>query len=103
MSMPENQALDLERILGLVTDAMSAVYLEVDPDVAAAALLAIKNPTARELAAARRENQEVHGGQTPKTFLGILQPSPPPASVVRLREKIDEVLVAAERRIDSNK
>jgi hypothetical protein len=103
MSMPENQALDLQRILGLVTDAMSAAYLGEDPDTAAAALLASKNPTARELSAARHENQEVHGGGTPETLPGTRPPAPTPETVVRLRGMIDGILVAAERRLDSDK
>lgn len=101
--MSENQALDLQRILGLVTDAMSAAYLGEDPDTAAAGMLASKKPTARELAAARRENQQAHGGGTPETPPGIMKPSPAPEEVVRMRGMIDDVLVAAERQLDSNK
>jgi hypothetical protein len=103
MSMPENQRLDLERILGLVTDAMSAAYSGENPDTAAGAILASKNPTALEVAAARRENQEAHGGGTPETLDNTLKPSTVPEAVVRMREMIDEILVAAERRLESDK
>ncbi|CAN7554243.1 hypothetical protein LJR013_003966 [Pseudarthrobacter oxydans] len=94
--MFDDQPLDLERILDLVGDAMTAAIRGVDPNVAAAEILNAKRPTARELAAARRENQEVHGGGTPEILRDFMAPSPVPEETARLRRMIDDVLVAAE-------
>lgn len=101
--MPVNEPLDLERILDLVTYAMSAAYLSEDTQAAAAALLTSKNPTMRELSAARRENQEVHGGGAPIIIPGLREPSPTPEAVVIMRERINDILAAAERRLESIK
>lgn len=96
MAMSDDQPLDLERILGLVGDAMTAAIHGVDPNVAAAAIFNAKRPTARELAAARHENQEVHGGGTPEILRDFMAPSPVPEETARLRRMIDDILVAAE-------
>lgn len=99
--MSDDQPLDLVRTLDLVGDAMTAVLRGIDPNIAAAETLKAKRPTARELAAARRENQEVHGGGTPDVLRDMMPPSPVPEEVARLRRLIDDVLVAAERQLGS--
>lgn len=99
--MPDDQSLNLERIMDLVADASAASLWGIAPDVAAAEIVKVRRPTLRELAAARRENQEVNGAGTPEILRTILPPSPVPEEVVRLRRMIDEVLVAAERQLGS--
>ena len=70
--------------------------------VGAAELIGTRRPTARELAAARQQNQEVHSGLTPEPLLGLLPPRPVPEDIVLLRRMIDDILVAAERQLGSD-
>lgn len=63
---------------GASSSAYPLAVLGVDPNDAPADKLETKRSIVRELAAARRENQEVHGGGTPS----LLTPIEAPTSVV---------------------
>ena len=90
------QPLDLERIMMLVADAMEPVVNGGDHGVAAAILVGRHHPTLDELEAARRENLEVHGAGTPEILRQAGLPDLPISpDVLRLRQGIDDVLVAA--------
>lgn len=90
--------LDLQRIMTLVADAMEHHLLGASVQEAAALLVEGRRPTARELAAARRENHEVHGGAVPVELSQVgLQPTPVPAEIASLRRSIDQVLTEAAR------
>ena len=97
--MSENQALDHERVMDLVADALTASIAGTDPESTAVELVKVKQPTLRELAAARSENHDIHGGGTPEALRNLLPPSPVSEEVARLRRMIDDVLVAAEGRL----
>lgn len=98
--VPTDQALNLESVPCLVAYAMRAAYLGKDPHAAAAALLSSKSPTAAELSAARKQNHEVHGGTSADiTYPG--QPSPTPETVELIRDLINDILSAAERKLES--
>lgn len=87
--------------MNLVTEAMKAVYFGAAPNVAAAEMVKAQRPTALELASARRENQEVHGGHTAANP-GVVMPSRPvPEEVVRVGQLIDDVRAAAEHQLRS--
>lgn len=97
--MSDDQPIELTRIMDLVGYALQASVLGIDPNTVASALLELKRPTARELAAARRENQEVHGSGTPEILRDFVQPSPIPEDVARLRRMVDDILVAAQQQL----
>lgn len=102
-AMVDDQLLDLMRVMDIVGVALSAALLGRDPNVAAAEILETKSPTARELAAARRENHELHGGGgQPEAPSGSLPTLPVPEDVAHLYRLIDDVLVAAERQFNSS-
>jgi len=98
--MSDGEPLDLERVMGLVADAMEAVYLGYPLD-RAARLIASTARDRRELAAARNENLQVHGGGYPPEISDEVRkamgPAPAPPEFLRLRQAIDEVLAEAER------
>jgi hypothetical protein len=98
----DDEPLRMDRIMDLVGDAMAASFFGVHPDAAAAEIVGRRRPSARELAAARRQNQEVHSGQTPEVLRQFMPPTPVPEDVVRLRRMIDDVLVAAERQVEQS-
>ncbi len=89
--------LDPVRVVTLVADAVEDVLSGHDPAGAARKLLARRRPDLRELAAARAENLELHGGGTPDVLKEVgITAAPVPPSVLRLRRSVDEVLLAAE-------
>lgn len=87
--------------MGLVGDALTASIHGADPADAASWIIANKRPTQRELVAARRENQELHGGGTPDVLRQFFPPTPIPEEIARLRRMIDDVLAAVERQLNS--
>lgn len=97
--MSENGPLDLERIMGLVGDAMALLSQGVSVSEAASTLVTRSKPSVREIAAARQQNHEVHGGGTPEILRPFFKPTPVPEDVLRMRRMIDEVLTDAERRL----
>lgn len=99
VAMSDDQPIELTRIMDLVGYALQASVLGIDPNTVASALLELKRPTARELAAARRENQEVHGSGTPEILRDFVQPSPIPEDVARLRRMVDDILVTAQQQL----
>lgn len=91
------EPLDPLRVVTLVADAVEDVLSGRDPAGAARQLLAQRHPTLQELAAARMENLEVHGGGTPDVLRQVgFASAPVPPSVLRLRRGVDEVLLAAQ-------
>lgn len=86
-----SQPLDAVRVMALVGDALEHVRLGRDFASAAAMLVQKRRPSRRELAAARRENLEVHGGGPDLSRYELNR-----CQVLRLRNAIDEVLAAAE-------
>lgn len=99
--MSDNEPLHADRVMGLVGDALTASMHGTNPAVAASWIIATKRPTQRELVAARRENQELHGGGTPDVLRQFLPPIPIPEEIARLRRMIDDVLAAIERQLNS--
>ncbi|WP_404501110.1 hypothetical protein [Arthrobacter sp. GAS37] len=97
----DDNVLAYERVLNLVSDAQVAALRGVDPNVAAVEIVELRRPTARELATARHENQEAHGGGMPEILRGIVAPAPITEDEARMRRMIDDILVAAERRLPS--
>ena len=81
----------------LVGDAMQVAMLGVSPVSGAHEIVDLRKPSVRLVAAARRENLEVHGGATPEPLRDLIPPSPIPDDVARLRRLIDDVLVQIER------
>jgi hypothetical protein len=87
--------------MNLVAEAMKAAYFGMAPNAAAAEIVEAQRPTALELASARRENQEVHGGHATANLRGVIPATPVPDEVVRIRQLIDDVLAAAEQQLGS--
>lgn len=88
--------LDLERVMTLVADAAGSVLLGLPTQDAARALIDRRRPSALELAAAGRENHEVHRGQDHPILLAAgLPPVAVPDDVVRLERAVADVLAAA--------
>ncbi|MDX6197401.1 MAG: hypothetical protein QOJ79_552 [Actinomycetota bacterium] len=97
-----DQPLDAIRVMELVAGAMESAMLGMSSVDAAAQLVQAKQPSLRELAAARRENFEVHGAGTPDILRELgMAPSPVPPEVLRMRTAIDDVLTAAERQMEA--
>lgn len=91
-----NEPLDLERVMTLVTDALTDVMLGIDPWEGARQLLERRRPTLQELGAARRENFEVHGGGMPEILKRVgFVAEPVPPEVLQMRRAIDDELHAA--------
>lgn len=89
----QQEPLDLQRIMALVADTVAYVLLGAPPAVAAQALVDQQHPTARELAAAARENDDMHSGRDEPILLAAgFAPAVVPEEVVRLRRAVDEVL-----------
>lgn len=99
--MPVDEPLPLEPVIDLVGDAMLAAMAGLDPKTAAAEIIKRRQPSIREVTAARRENHLVHGGGTPEVLRGLVAPTSIPGDVVRLRRLIDDILSAAERSMGS--
>jgi len=87
--------------MALVGDAASAAMSGVQVRSAAEHIVRSRHPTLRELAAAQRENLEVHGGGTPDILRDLgMSASPVPAEILRLREAVAAVLNQAARMVD---
>lgn len=97
-----DEPLYMDRVLDLMIDAMVAALHEIDPEIAATDLLQMRHPIARELVAARQQNHEVHGGGTPDILREFMPSQPVPEDIARLRRRIDDVLVAAQRQLGSS-
>ena len=95
--MTEDPVLSLERVMLLVGDCMEVGRLGQDPRQAAREIVARIRPSLREVAAARRENQDLHGGGTPEPLRQFVAASPIPEDIARLRRVIDDVLAEIHR------
>lgn len=103
MSEPR-EPLDLQRVMALVADAVEHLLLGAPPAVAAEALVDRRHPTARELAAASRENDDMHSGRDDPILLAAgFAPTVLPEKVVRLRRAVDEVLRIAHNLVQGER
>lgn len=100
--MTDEPALNLEDVMQLVADAMQVSMLGIAPSVGATDIVARRHPSVRLIAAAKRENLEVHGGATPEPLRSLVPPSPIPGDIARLRRAIDDVLNAVERLVSGS-
>lgn len=90
--MSDSEPLDVQRVMTLVTDAMEVAVLGVPASQGAAEILAKRRPSLREVAAAARENHQMHGGAEDPLVKYGFEPQGVPENVDRLRIAIDGVL-----------
>jgi hypothetical protein len=103
MSEPQ-EPLDLQRVMALVADTVEYLLLGAPPAVAAQALDDRQHPTACELAAAGRENDDMHSGRDDPILLAAgFAPTVVPEEVVRLRRAVDEVLRIARHLVQDER
>jgi hypothetical protein len=93
--MTEPQPLDALRVTGIVADALEAALLGTAPSQAARAIITAKRPSVLELAAAARENHEVHGGAPDPLPRFGFAPQAVPEDVDRIRTAIHAILEEA--------